>query len=70
MNKENINIDDLKRECLECGQEFIPDESGQECCCNECDALHYEWDMGYDDLDDYGYECDAEYYGTDWNEED
>lgn len=44
MNKDKNIEDDLTRECLECGQEFIPDESGQECCCNDCAAAYYDWD--------------------------
>lgn len=75
---EPINMRSLMRECLECGQEFIADESGEECCSDRCAAAYYGWDDGYefdnynaydddyDDLeDDFGDE--AEYYGTNWN---
>ncbi len=57
---ESINTDGLTRECLQCGSEFIPDESGQECCGNECDARYYEW-YNYEEWDVV--EDDTEYYG-------
>jgi hypothetical protein len=60
MKEEKINIDDLKRECLECGQEFIPDESGQECCDNECASVYYGWDEDENDGHEYDYDCDEE----------
>ena len=65
MSENNINIDDLTSNCLQCGVEFIPDESGQECCDNDCDAVYYGWDHWIDDdqewsafieLDDYDME--------------
>ena len=49
----NTNIDNLMCECLECRKEFIPDESGQECCDNVCASVYYGWDMDWDDYDDY-----------------
>ncbi len=57
------SINGLIKECLECGKEFIPDESGQECCSNACDAVYYDW---FDYGDGFDYIDDAEYYGTDW----
>ena len=59
MSKDNnTNINNLMRECLQCGKEFIPDESGQECCDNACASAWYEWD-DWDDDDD------ADYYDYD-----
>ena len=43
MNRE-LNWSDLTAACPECGQEFIPDESGQICCSNDCAAIQYDWD--------------------------
>jgi len=48
----------ITQECLECRQEFIPDESGQECCSNECASVYYEWDAHWTEdhcgrFDDY-----------------
>jgi len=34
----------ITQECLNCGQVFIPDESGQECCSNKCAAKWYGWE--------------------------
>ena len=47
-NENRTNIDSLTRECLECGQEFIPNESGQECCDNVCASAFYDWNDYYD----------------------
>jgi len=47
-NENRTNTDSLTRECLECGQEFIPDESGQECCANVCASAWYGWNDYYD----------------------
>lgn len=41
---ESINMRSLMRECLECGQEFIPNESGEECCSDKCASVYYGWD--------------------------
>lgn len=48
---ESINTDGLMRECLECGKEFIPDESGEECCSDSCASAYYGWDAGCDTVD-------------------
>ena len=60
-NENRTNTDSLTRECLECGQEFIPDKSGQECCANVCASAWYGWNE-FDDQeritvedDDYPY---------------
>ncbi len=55
LNK-SVNIDDLTSYCLQCEAEFIPDESGQECCNNVCASAWYGWDHWVGD----------EYYGIDW----
>ena len=69
-NENTLIEDDLTKECLMCGFEFIPDESGQECCDNGCAAAYYGWDDEYWDdeyWDEDGYEdAGYEYYGTDW----
>lgn len=75
---ESINMRSLMRDCLECVQEFIPNESGEECCSDKCAAVYYGWDTGCDTVDwtddynvnydlDYTWGDEAEYYGTNWN---
>ncbi len=59
-NENRTNTDSLTRECLECGQEFIPDESGQECCDNVCASAFYDW-AGGDGEYDYSDEYDDDY---------
>lgn len=63
-NENRVNTDGLMRECLECGQEFIPDESGQECCDNDCAAVYYDWE--YDWWEEHA-DDDVEYYDIYWN---
>ena len=58
--KNRVNTSGLTRDCLECGKEFIADESGQECCDNVCASAWYGWDDGYyeDDTDEWIDDCD------------
>lgn len=63
---ESINMDSLMRECLECGQLFIPDESGEECCSRDCAATYYRWnDWG----GNWGYNTDEDDYGDDYGDD-
>lgn len=48
-DENRTNIDNLTIECLECGQEFIPNESGQECCSDACASVWYGWGSDWDD---------------------
>ena len=32
---------DYKRECLECGAEFTPEDRNQKCCSDECAEAYY-----------------------------
>lgn len=71
MSKENrVNTDGLMRECLKCGSEFIPDESGEECCSDSCASVYYGWndmdgwnDDDWSDDNELDYNAYDEYYG-------
>lgn len=49
---------DHARECAWCSSEFVPDESGQDCCDNDCAASYHGWDNdGWND-DEWSDDCD------------